>query len=125
MTPNRAHIRSGRSRFALTTLPAGDYPTTEEIADESVFAIAQSELKRLIDLTQFAMARQDVRYYLNGLLLEVAPRGLRAVGYGRSPARRGPISSPRRGVVGVERRSSCQGRGCWSLRVCWLRKTPS
>jgi len=76
---NRAHIRSGRSRFALTTLPASDYPTTEEIADESVFAIAQSELKRLIDLTQFAMARQDVRYYLNGLLLEVAPRGLKAV----------------------------------------------
>ena len=76
---DRAHIRSGRSRFALTTLPAGDYPTTEEIADESVFAIAQSELKRLIDLTQFAMARQDVRYYLNGLLLEVAPRGLKAV----------------------------------------------
>ena len=76
---NRAHIRSGRSRFALTTLPASDYPTTEEIADESVFAIAQSELKRLIDLTQFAMARQDVRYYLNGLLLEVAPRGLKTV----------------------------------------------
>ncbi len=76
---NRAHIRSGRSRFALTTLPASDYPSTEEIADESVFAIAQSELKRLIDLTQFAMARQDVRYYLNGLLLEIAPRGLKAV----------------------------------------------
>ena len=76
---NRAHIRSGRSRFALTTLPASDYPSTEEIADESVFAITQSELKRLIDLTQFAMARQDVRYYLNGLLLEIAPRGLKAV----------------------------------------------
>ena len=76
---NKAHVRSGRSRFALTTLPASDYPTTEEIADESVFAIAQSELKRLIDLTQFAMARQDVRYYLNGLLLEVAPQGLKAV----------------------------------------------
>ena len=76
---NRALIRSGRSRFALSTLPASDFPTTEEIADESVFVIAQSELKRMIDLTQFAMARQDVRYYLNGLLLEVAPQGLKAV----------------------------------------------
>ena len=76
---NRAHIRSGRSRFALSTLPASDFPTTEEIADESVFAIAQSELKRMIDLTQFAMARQDVRYYLNGLLLELSPRGIKAV----------------------------------------------
>ena len=76
---NRAHIRSGRSRFVLATLPASDFPTTEEIADESVFAIAQSELKRIIDLTQFAMARQDVRYYLNGLLLEIAPQGIKAV----------------------------------------------
>lgn len=75
----RAHIRSGRSRFALTTLPANDFPTTDEVADETVFVIAQNELKRLIDLTQFAMARQDVRYYLNGLLLDVSPRNIKAV----------------------------------------------
>ena len=75
----RAHIRSGRSRYVLTTLPAGEFPTTDEISDESVFVVAQSELKRLIDLTQFAMARQDVRYYLNGLLLEVAPQNVKAV----------------------------------------------
>ena len=75
----RAHIRSGRSRYALTTLPAGEFPTTDEIADESAFVVAQSELKRLIDLTQFAMARQDVRYYLNGLLLEITPQNIKAV----------------------------------------------
>ena len=75
----RVHIRSGRSRYSLTTLPAGEFPTTDEIADESGFVIAQSELKRLIDLTQFAMARQDVRYYLNGLLLEVGPQNVKAV----------------------------------------------
>ena len=75
----RAHIRSGRSRFALTTIPASDFPTTEEIADAAEFVIAESELKRLIDLTQFAMARQDVRYYLNGLLLEVSPQRIRTV----------------------------------------------
>ena len=76
---NRVHIRSGRSRFSLATLPASDFPMTEEIADESEFVVAQSDLKRLIDLTQFAMARQDVRYYLNGLLLDVAPRMIKAV----------------------------------------------
>ena len=76
---HRAHVRSGRSRFALTTLPASDFPTTDEIVEESEFVIAQSELKRLIDLTQFAMARQDVRYYLNGLLLEITPQKIKAV----------------------------------------------
>ena len=75
----RVHIRSGRSRFALTTLPASDFPTTEEIVDESEFVIGQNELKRLVDLTEFAMARQDVRYYLNGLLLEIAPQKIRTV----------------------------------------------
>lgn len=76
---HRAHIRSGRSRFTLATIQASDFPTTDEIVDESEFVIAQNELKRLIDLTQFAMARQDVRYYLNGLLLEVTPQQVKAV----------------------------------------------
>ena len=76
---NKVHIRSGRSRFTLTTIPASDFPTTDEVADESEFTIAQSDLKRLIDLTQFAMARQDVRYYLNGLLFEVTPQRVKAV----------------------------------------------
>ena len=76
---NKVHIRSGRSRFTLTTIPASDFPTTDEVAEESEFTIAQSDLKRLIDLTQFAMARQDVRYYLNGLLLEVTPQQVKAV----------------------------------------------
>ena len=76
---NRAHIRSGRSRFTLATIQASDFPTTDEMIDESEFVIAQNELKRLIDLTQFAMARQDVRYYLNGLLLEVTPQQVKAV----------------------------------------------
>ena len=76
---NKVHIRSGRSRFTLTTIPASDFPTTDEVADESEFNIAQSDLKRLIDLTQFAMARQDVRYYLNGLLFEVTPQQVKAV----------------------------------------------
>ena len=76
----RALIRSGRSRFTLTTIPATEFPTTDEIADEFEFPIHQADLKRLIDLTQFAMARQDVRYYLNGMLLEVTASEVKAVG---------------------------------------------
>ena len=76
----RAQIRCGRSRFTLTTIPASEFPTTDEITDEFEFAIAQADLKRLIDLTHFAMARQDVRYYLNGVLLEVTPGAVKAVG---------------------------------------------
>ena len=76
---NKAFVRSGRSRYSLTTIAADDFPITDEIAEESSFVLAQGELKRLIDLTQYAMARQDVRYYLNGLLLEVAADRVRAV----------------------------------------------
>lgn len=72
-------VRSGRSRFALSTLPANDFPNIEEEAGSFTFFIAQSCLRRLIDSTGFAMAQQDVRYYLNGMLLEVNNHMLRAV----------------------------------------------
>ena len=75
----RLAVRCARSRFLLSTLPAEDYPTTEKIAQALEIAIPQAELRRLIELTQFAIAHQDVRYYLNGLLLEISPGRLRAV----------------------------------------------
>ena len=112
---NKVHIRSGRSRFTLTTIPASDFPTTDEVADESEFTIAQSDLKRLIDLTQFAMARQDVRYYLNGLLLEITPQQVKAVatdGHRLAVAQLGAetgveesksIIIPRKGVIELAR----------------------
>ena len=75
----RAVLRSGRSRFVLNTLPAEDFPVFEAPPVEASMTLPQSELKRLIDLTHFAMAQQDVRYYLNGLLLEFAEKRLRAV----------------------------------------------
>ncbi|MBK0583202.1 DNA polymerase III subunit beta, partial [Klebsiella pneumoniae] len=64
-------VKAGRSRFTLSTLPANDFPTVEEGPGSLNFSIAQSKLRRLIDRTSFAMAQQDVRYYLNGMLLEV------------------------------------------------------
>lgn len=75
----KAQIRSGKSHFTLATLPAADFPLVESIKGECSFEIAQSNLKELIERTQFAMAQQDVRYYLNGLMLEIAKGRLRAV----------------------------------------------
>jgi DNA polymerase-3 subunit beta len=75
----RAQIRSGKSRFTLSTLPAADFPVVEKIQSDCRFSIAQSKLKEIIDRTQFSMAQQDVRYYLNGLMLEIGKDFLRAV----------------------------------------------
>ena len=69
---DRATVKSGRSRFTLSTLPAGEFPTTDTLTDETRFSVNQGELKQLIELTQYAMAQQDVRYYLNGLRVEFA-----------------------------------------------------
>ena len=76
---NRATLRAGRSRFTLNTLPATDFPTTDAIEGQVEVSVAQRDLKELIERTQFAMANQDVRYYLNGLLLEFRGDRLRAV----------------------------------------------
>lgn len=76
---DKAMIQSGRSRFSLVTLPASDFPSLDEISSNSSFEISQATLKDIIDKTAFAMAQQDVRYYLNGLMLEVGPKTLRAV----------------------------------------------
>ena len=75
----RAMIRSGRSRFTLSTLPAAEYPNIEPIESPQQFSLPQAGLKQLIDQTQFAMAQQDVRYYLNGLMMEVAPDSITTV----------------------------------------------
>ena len=75
----KALIRSGRSRFSLSTLPANEFPNIEPITSPLEITLSQKDLRNLIDRTQFSMAQQDVRYYLNGLMLEFAPDHLRAV----------------------------------------------
>lgn len=72
-------VRGGRSRFVLATLPAGDFPVIDELAEQQTFELPQADLRRLIDKTQFSMAQQDVRYYLNGMLLETDGKMLRTV----------------------------------------------
>ncbi len=75
----RAQVQAGRSRFTLAVLPAADFPAVEEIGQVESVEIPQNKLRQLIEKTHFSMALQDVRYYLNGLLLEVEPDRLRAV----------------------------------------------
>jgi DNA polymerase III subunit beta len=75
----KVQIKSGRSRFSLATLPASEFPNIEEATQGHTVRIAQSQLRRLIDRTGFAMAQQDVRFYLNGMLMELTSEHLRAV----------------------------------------------
>ncbi len=75
----RAILKSGASRFQLATLPAAEFPGIDEGAGELEITLGQNQLRHLIDRTAFSMAQQDVRYFLNGMLLEVTPEHLRSV----------------------------------------------
>src|SRR6202008_3042312 len=75
----RVALRAGPSLFTLSSLPASEFPLVEEINAQQTLMVAQGEFRRLIDKTHFSMAQQDVRYYLNGLLLETDGKALRAV----------------------------------------------
>ena len=72
-------LKSGRSRFNLSTLPASDFPSTESSEGDIHFSVPSGVVKRLIDATAFSMAQQDVRYFLNGMLWEVEGNRLRCV----------------------------------------------
>ncbi|PID43615.1 MAG: DNA polymerase III subunit beta [Gammaproteobacteria bacterium] len=76
---DKLHIHSGNSQFVLATLPADHFPNTEN--DDINFSIflSQKKLKHALDATAFAMAQQDVRYYLNGMLFEIRQETLRLV----------------------------------------------
>ncbi|MCC2616923.1 DNA polymerase III subunit beta [Aestuariibacter halophilus] len=76
---NKAVLRSGRSKYTLSTLSANDYPNLEDWEGEVEFEISQADLKHLIDSTHFSMAQQDVRYYLNGMSLETEENLIRTV----------------------------------------------
>lgn len=76
---DRMVVKSGRSRFVLSTLAAADFPVVEDIAADREITLAQADVRRLLEKTHFSMAQQDVRYYLNGLLLETGGGVLRAV----------------------------------------------
>ena len=110
----KATVRAGRSRFTLATLPASEFPVLEEIHAQQTLTLGQGEFHRLIDKTHFSMAQQDVRYYLNGLLLETQERTLRAVATDghrlalcemtlREAARGGQVIVPRKAILELQR----------------------
>ena len=72
-------IKSGRSRFTLSTLPAAEFPSVDDIQSRQQVEIGREVVSELIDRTHFAMAQQDVRYYLNGMLVELREGHIRAV----------------------------------------------
>ena len=76
---DRVVMHAGRSRYTLASLPANEFPTTDEIEVTDKVALPEGKLRRLLERTAFAMANQDVRYYLNGLLLDLRDKELRCV----------------------------------------------
>jgi len=76
---DRVTVTAGRSRFTLATLPATEFPTVDNIDTVERVALPEAQLKELMDRTGFAMAHQDVRYYLNGMLLDLREHSLRCV----------------------------------------------
>jgi len=118
---DRLVLQSGRSRFVLSTLPAADFPVIEDISARHEFRLSQEDVHRLLDKTHFAMAQQDVRYYLNGLLLETGGDFVRAVAtdghrlalcriaVDDQPGGQQQVIIPRKGVLELQRLLGGQG----------------
>lgn len=108
-------VQAGRSRFTLSSLPANDFPAIDEVEATERVEVPEAALKELIERTAFAMAQQDVRYYLNGLLFDLGDHRLRCVATdghrlalceaeldGSAQAKR-QIIVPRKGVTELQR----------------------
>jgi len=76
---SRLEIKSGRFRSTLSTLPAVDFPSADKSSADISAGVDSKALKKLLDQTAFAMAQQDVRYFLNGMLIELGNKRIRAV----------------------------------------------
>ena len=112
---DKATVSTGRSRFTLATLPANDFPTVDSLEGVERVSLSEALLKDLIERSAFAMAQQDVRYYLNGLLFDLREDSLRCVATdghrlalceaalpGGSATKR-QIIVPRKGVLELQR----------------------
>ena len=114
-TGDKVTVSAGRSRFTLAILPANDFPSVDEVEATERVNVSEAALKELIERTAFAMAQQDVRYYLNGLLFDLGDKLLRCVATdghrlalcetpleGAATAKR-QIIVPRKGVTELQR----------------------
>lgn len=80
LAEHKLTLKAGKSRFNLQTLPADDFPTMNIAeATDTTFSLSQEMLKNMISQVQYSMAAQDIRYYLNGLLMQVEGNELRLV----------------------------------------------
>lgn len=79
LSGDRVTLQAGRSRFTLATLPAKEFPSTDDLELVERIQVPEASLKELIERTAFAMAQQDVRFYLNGLLFDLRENALRCV----------------------------------------------
>ena len=122
LSGEKLSVRSGRSKFNLVTLPAGEFPVVEDIKAGQTITISQKSLGRLIEKTHFSMAQQDVRYYLNGMLLETGGSYLKAVATDghrlalcQAELKGGDLQEqqvivPRKGVLELQRLMSGKGK---------------
>ena len=97
---DRAIVRSGRSRFSLATLPAGEFPKVDSKPGDVEIRLGTDDVRKLLEKVSFSMAQQDVRYFLNGMLLEVTEAYTRTVA---TDGHRLAMSTVNTGVSGVDR----------------------
>jgi len=114
-TTEKVTVQAGRSRFTLATLTANDFPSVDEVEPTERVVLPEAGLKELIERTAFAMAQQDVRYYLNGLLFDLRDGLLRCVatdghrlalcemGLEKADSAKRQIIVPRKGVTELQR----------------------
>jgi DNA polymerase-3 subunit beta len=112
---DKIQVAAGRSRCNLTSLPASDFPSVDEVEATERVTVPEAALKELIERTAFAMAQQDVRYYLNGLLFDLRESSLRCVAtdghrlalceapLGSGGGTKRQIIVPRKGVTELQR----------------------
>lgn len=80
LVSSKLSVQSAKSRFALQTLAASEFPTVAQPEQLNVsLSLPQKTLRHLFNMVHFAMAQQDIRYYLNGMLLVFEPGRVRAV----------------------------------------------
>lgn len=91
---SRLTVKSGRSRFVLSTFSTEDFPSVEEESNFSEFLIRQVDLRQLVEKTSFAMAEQDVRHFLNGLQIQIHSKGIKSVAADGHRMAFGSISLP-------------------------------
>ena len=112
---DKVTVQAGRSRFTLASLSANDFPSIDEVEATERVEVPEAALKELIERTAFAMAQQDVRYYLNGMLFDLREDSLRCVAtdghrlalceadYEGSAQTKRQIIVPRKGVTELQR----------------------